>query len=51
MATFRIHEDLQKENQTIKAVIGNGIGNKNEKRSAKVFGVLDNKISKNVSCI
>lgn len=48
MATFRIHEDLEKENRTNKG-INIGVGNKNEKRSTNVFGILDNKLSKNVS--
>lgn len=49
MATFRIHEDLEKENRS--AVAANvGISQKlNEKRNANVFGILDNKISKNVA--
>lgn len=46
MATFRIHEDFEKENKG--ANNGTAIGLKGDKRTATVFGILDNKLSKNV---
>lgn len=56
MATFRIHEDLEKENRTscapvqIKNHQHHILKNNNlDKRNINVFGVLDNKQNKNVN--